>query len=61
MTSRHGDLLSSQSNFDHVTRLKFRILLCVEAGPALLFLSNNEDFRFAASSAHSWDFTNPVN
>jgi hypothetical protein len=52
MTSRHRGLLSSQSNFDHVTRLKFRILLCIEAGPTLLSLPDDEDFRFAAISAH---------
>jgi hypothetical protein len=43
-------LLSSQSNLDHVTRLKLGILLCYKAFPAVPSLSNDGNLRPAAAS-----------
>ena len=43
-------LLSSQSNLDHVTRLKLEIFLCDQAFPAVLCLSNDSNLRLAAAS-----------
>ena len=45
-------LLSSQSNLDHVTRLKLEIFLCDKAFPAVLSLSDDGNLRFAAASAY---------
>ena len=45
-------LLSSQSNLDHVTRLKLEIFLCDKAFPAVLSLSNDGNLRFAAASTY---------